>query len=380
VAGNEPLGNLWAELIGDGHLPVFSVRGGRVREVNAAARAAFAGIRVGAEVGELFEERSREKLAEALHKGASGATPELQVGGASGGPPIAVRFLILSAGDEQLFIAQQFDGYSQAMAEKLMFANSQLANMTRELSRQRRDLDMAKEALERQAELRELFIAALAHDLKGPLSAIMLTEATLRHKVVAAQPIEPERHAERVERNARRMLELIDNLLLAARLDSVVSAIHPESFVSTRVDEIARKIADDLAPLADDARVSIVIAATDPLRAPGHACWLEQVIANLLTNAIRHSPPGGRVDVTIALELGEAVCRVADQGLGVPPEDRERIFERFVQRGKRRGSVGLGLYICRRVVDLHHGRIWVDADPRGGAVFAFCIPGARIAE
>jgi len=380
VVGSEPLRSLRAELFGDGQIPVFSVRGGRVHEVNSAARAMFAGARAGTEVGELFEERSREKLTEALHESASGATPELQVRSASGGPPTAVRFLVLSAGGEQLFIAQQFTGYSEALAEKLLSANSQLANMTRELSRQARDLDAAKEALQRQAELRELFIAALAHDLKGPLSTIMLTEATLRHRVAAARPVEPERHAERVERSARRMLELVDNLLLAARLDAVESPIAAESFESLRLDRIAGKVADDLAPLADDARVSIGVAATAPIRAPGNASWLEQVIANLLTNAIRHSPPGGRVDVTIALEGEAAVCRVADQGLGVPPEDRERIFERFVQGGARRGSVGLGLYICHRIVGLHHGRIWVDSSPRGGAVFAFCIPRARIAE
>ena len=112
---------------------MFSVRAGRVQEVNAAARAAFARVRVGTEVSELFEERSREKLARALHKSASGATPELQFWGASGGEPKAVRFLILSTEGEQLFIAQS-PGYSESIAERLMSANSELANLTRELS------------------------------------------------------------------------------------------------------------------------------------------------------------------------------------------------------------------------------------------------------
>jgi signal transduction histidine kinase len=380
VLGNEPLANLRAELVSDGQVPVFAVRNDRVQFANGAARAMFARLRIGTEVTELFDERSREKLAEALHRSASGATPELQIRRPTG-PPLVVRFLILSTSGEQLFIAQQSTGgYSERMAEKLMAANCELANTTRELSRQTRDLEVAKQTLQRQADLRELFVAALVHDLRGPLSAILLSEATLRHQASDAHAADPERHAERVERNARRMLELIDSLLLAARLHSIEGPLPPESLESLRIDEIARKVSRDLAPLAEDTRVSIVVEAGGPVRAPANGCWLERVIANLLTNAIRHSPPGGRVDVTIALEGEEALCKVADQGPGVPPEDRGRIFERFVQRGERRGSVGLGLYVCHMIVDLHGGRIWVEANPGGGALFAFSIPRARIAE
>lgn len=379
MLGSESLANLRAELVADGQVPVFAVRDGRVCEANAAARAVFPLLRVGTDVNELFDGRSREKLAEALRKSASGTTPELQVRRSSG-PPFAVRFLIISSAGEHLFIAQQFDGYSEGMAEKLMQANCKLANTTRELARQAHDLEVARKRLQRQAELREMFIAALAHDLKAPLSAILLTEAAMRHQTSAAHPVDPERHAGRVERNARRMLALTDSLLLATRLDSIDGPVPSESFESLRVDEVARSAADELVPQADDARVTVAVAAAHPVRAPGNTGWIEQVFANLLTNAIRHSPRGGRVDVTIALEGDEAVCKVADQGPGVSPEDRERIFERFVQRGERRGSLGLGLYICQRIVSLHGGRIWVEANPGGGARFAFTLPRASTGE
>lgn len=372
------MASLRARLVGDRQVPVVTVREGRVREANPAARALFPRVDVGTSVSELFEEHSRQKLADALRESASGATPELQVE-RDGGPPLAVRFLVLSVAGEQLFIAQQISGQADGMAEKLMTANCRLTNMTRELSRQARDLDVAKQALQRQSDLRELFIAALAHDLRAPLSTILLTEAILRGEASAGEAVEPERHAGRVERSARRMLELIDALLLAARLDAVDAPIHAGSLPSLRLDEIARKVVDDLAPLADDARVSVVVTAPDPVRAPGDASWLDQVFANLLTNAMRHSPPGARVDVTVALDGTEAVCEVADQGPGIPESERERIFERFTQRGERRGKIGLGLYICRKVVDLHGGRIGVEASPGGGARFAFRLPRASIA-
>lgn len=377
MPGDEPRASLRAELVANAQVPVVAVRDGRVQEANDAARAMFARVAVGTELSELFDERSLEKLVEALRKCASGATPELQVQRASG-PPLAVRFLILSASGEQLFIAQQTTSYSAGMAERLMAANDQLVDLTRELSRRTRELDLAKEALQRQADLRELFIAALAHDLRVPLSAILLTEAALRQKASNAHTVDTEQHVGRVERNASRMVKLIDSLLLAARLDSITSTIPVESFESLSIDEIARKVAEDLAPLAEDARVSLAVTAPDPVRARGNASWLEQVIANLLTNAIRHSPQGTRVEVTIVLDGSEAVCRVADQGPGVPPNDRERIFERFVQRADRRGSLGLGLYICNKIVGLHSGRIWVEPNPGGGARFAFCVPRASI--
>ncbi|HEX8796137.1 MAG TPA: HAMP domain-containing sensor histidine kinase [Polyangiaceae bacterium] len=370
---------LRAELVADGQVPVFAVRDGRVQEANASARAVFAMLRVGADVSELFDERSWEKLAEALRKSTFATSPELQVRRSSG-PPVAVRFLILSCADEQLFIAQHVTGYSEGMVEKLMQANSTLANTTRELSRQARDLDVAKRRLQQQAELREMFIAALAHDLKAPLNSILLTEASLRHKASTARPVEPERHAERVERHARRMVALIDSLLLAARLDAVDGALPAGSVEPVRVDELARRVVDGLSALAADAHVTLAVNAPDAVRAPGNADWLEQVFANLLTNAIRHSPPGRGVDVTVALEGEEAVCRVADEGPGVSREDSERIFERFVQGGERRGSVGLGLYICRRIVSLHGGRIWVEANPGGGARFGFTLPQASLGE
>lgn len=379
MLGSEGLARLRAELVADRQVPVVSVCDGRVHDINDAARAMFTRTRIGDELRDMFDERSMAKLAEVLRTSDAGGTPELQVRREIG-PPLAVRFLVLSASGEQLFIAQPAAGHWEAMAEELMAANSALANLTRELSRRTRDLDAATESLQRQAELRELFIAALAHDLRAPLSTILLTEATMRQRAAGGQPIDTERHIACVERSAGRMLRLIDSLLLTARLDATEPAPTRESFEQVRVDEIARRVADDLTPLAHDAHVAIAVTAPTPVCAPANASWVEQVMANLLTNAIRHSPPGASVEVTIALEGQEAVCTVADRGPGVPTADRERIFERFVQRGERRGTVGLGLYVCRRIVLLHGGRLGVEPNPGGGARFAFRLPRATCAS
>jgi signal transduction histidine kinase len=117
---------------------------------------------------------------------------------------------------------------------------------------------------------------------------------------------------------------------------------------------------DDLPPvLADYARV-------------------EQVLLNLLENAVKYSPGGGRITITSDLFSDEVILHVSDEGIGVPEAERERIFSRFARLNSRAvrqmKGVGLGLYIARAIVRAHGGRIWVDAAPGGGAQFSFSLP------
>lgn len=374
MAGSDPVERWRAGLLADGHgIPVVAIRDGRVHEGNGAARGLFPDLHVGMEVGELFDESCRDKLRDFLEEGASGMTTELEVT-QTNQPPLAARFLLLARPDEQLLVTGASGlGYTEEIGAKLMAANSDLANLTRELSQRMHELDTAKQTMQKFADLREMFIAALAHDLKTPLGVILLSESLLRGKMPLSQVIDAERHIDKVERSAKRMLHLIDSLLFAAHLDSAV-VLATQSLESLSIDDVARETADDLAPFADDGGVRIAVTAPEPVRVRGNRAWLGQVFANLLTNAIRYSPAGTRVDVTVAVEGTEARCDVADHGPGVPPADRERIFDRFVQRGERRGSIGLGLYICRKIIDLHGGRIWVEENPGGGARFVFRIP------
>ncbi len=380
MAGSDALEHWRAALLADGHgIPVVAVRDGRIDEANGTAREFFANLRVGMVVDELVEESCRDKLRDFLREGASGKTVELQVTQTER-PPIAARFLLLASPGEQILLGVGSGlGYTAEVGAKLMAANTDLANLTRELSQRMHELETTRQAMQKLADLRELFIAALAHDLRGPLSVILLSESLLRGKTPPLQAMELTPHCDQVERSAKRMLKLIDSLLFAAHLDSADSLV-AQSLECLSLDQIARETADDLGPLADEGSVRIVVTASEPVRLRGHRAWLGQVFANLLTNAVRYSPAGGRVDVSVTVEGSSARCDVIDQGPGVPPADRERIFDRFVQREERRGSVGLGLYICRKIIKLHGGHIWMEDNPGGGARFVFRIPGAGVSS
>jgi signal transduction histidine kinase len=375
VLGNDSFAKLRADLLAEGQpIPVVVVRDDRVYEANAAAKTFFANVQVGAALEDLLDRRSVGKLAEFRRAGASGLTPELQAKQPQR-PPVAMRFLLLLAPGELWFVAQGALDCSHEIETRLMAANNELAVLTRELTRGMHELKTAKEALQRLAELRELFIAALAHDLKAPLSVIQLCEARLRGSS-PPRPQELASHIVTVERSMKRMLHLIDSLLFAAQLDTAEPRSVLPLFESVPMGEVARTVADDLAALADASGVDIVLTASEAARVRGNRTWLVEVFSNLLVNAIRHSPKGHSVEVNVASAGPEVHCHVADHGPGIPASDRDHVFERWVQRKGRRGSMGLGLYICRRIVALHCGRIWVEDNAGGGARFVVQLPAA----
>jgi two-component system sensor histidine kinase KdpD len=102
---------------------------------------------------------------------------------------------------------------------------------------------------------------------------------------------------------------------------------------------------------------------------------MEQVLINLLENALKYAPPSTAIELSATVSDHELVFEVADRGPGIPPGDEQRIFDKFYRAGPaREGGVGLGLTICRGIIEAHGGRIWVEKRPGGGALFRFTLP------
>lgn len=239
-----------------------------------------------------------------------------------------------------------------------------------------RDVERANAA--RLAELeraKNTFLCGMSHDLRTPLTSIKVAAGLL-----AEQHQERCDHSERsllasLRRNTERLEKLVDEILDMVRLQSGAIRLRRE-LLDIRM--LVREVALGIKPMLDarNQRLSLVL--------PEHevVTWvdrrrLEQVVANLLSNANKYGPEDSSIVVAVREEPQELVVSVADQGPGIPQVDRERVFQPFFRGAPddRTGTgAGLGLAIARSLVELHGGRIWL-ADGEGhGAVLAFCLP------
>lgn len=223
------------------------------------------------------------------------------------------------------------------------------------------------------AHAREEAVATVAHDLRNPLSVAILNASMLRQTELP--PEERTRALERVDRALAGMRRMIESLLDVARMEA--GAIQ----LDLRTTPVAAILADAcelVQPAAALRSVSLEHEADERLRVRADRDRSIQVLANLIDNAVRHSPERGRVRVSARAVDERTLFCVEDQGSGVPEELRDRIFERFWQRegGPRQGA-GLGLAIARGLVELHGGRIWVDSSETGGARFQFTLESDR---
>jgi signal transduction histidine kinase len=223
---------------------------------------------------------------------------------------------------------------------------------------------------ERVAERRDAAVTTLSHDVRSPLTAIAFAAKALEASSASSAPEDVARRAAAIRRNAERILRLVDELLDAARIDSgaIAIAVQPVSLAAVAADVI-----ESVEPIASAGGVRLELVTVGAGRVAADPTRLYQILSNLVTNAVRHSHSGGSVRVLI--EEDSAVrCVVRDEGDGVPADARAHLFERFRRSGEHAGSAGLGLYITRRLVELHGGRIWLEeAGPRG-AGFAFELP------
>ena len=354
-------------------IPAIVVRDGRIASWNAAAHELLGGD-VGRPVEALFDAGSRRKLAEAM--AAAPASCEVQVRPRGNeAVPARVAAVPLGPTDHLLLVAGIAPEYSELMARQLLVANDHLATLTRDLARQSVELEAARTRFESLAELREHFVSMLAHDVRGALQGIVLNAEVIGHAEASGATETLHKALQRIRGNATRVVELVEKVLETARTETGRITLDARP-LSLRA--VARETIEIYAPIADaeSIRLELVDHAGDAL-VPGDRVRLGQVLGNLVENALRHSPARGIV--TLELSATPEVVRLAvrDQGPGIPPELRERIFERFVRGRGTGGSLGLGLYVARQLVELHHGRILVEDVAPHGASLVIEIPRSR---
>jgi two-component system sensor histidine kinase KdpD len=217
-------------------------------------------------------------------------------------------------------------------------------------------------------EQRAALLRSVSHDLRTPLSSIRAVASDLLSDVEYDDATR-RRLLTLVADEAERLDRLVANLLSLSRIESGALRPDREAFA---VDDLVTAAVKRLERLLRDLRVEIELPRELPL-ADGDYTQIDQVVSNLLENAARHAPVGTRVRVGGRATNGYIEVWVDDEGVGVPQFERQRIFEPF-RRGEGSTSSGIGLAICRAIVEAHHGEIAATEAPGGGARFAFTVP------
>ena len=254
-------------------------------------------------------------------------------------------------------------------------ADDEVADLARTLEEMLMALDASRSETEAALSRQREFVADASHELRTPLTSV-LSNLELLQSTLQGEDAEI---AESALRSSQRMRRLVADLLLLARADAGRVASHGPVDLRSVVSDAA----GEALPLADGHDLSVSIQNGDspaPVVA-GAPDDLHRLVLNLIENALRHTPPGTAVEVSAGTSGGEAVIEVADDGPGIPPELRARIFERFVRGGgdtnggARRGGSGLGLAIVKAVAESHSGAVELAAQGDGpGTRFVVRLP------
>ena len=225
--------------------------------------------------------------------------------------------------------------------------------------------------------LRTQFVSGVSHELRTPLAQIRMFAETLVLGRVRSDD-ERRRSLEIIDQEARRLTHLVENLLHFSRSERQSVRVAP---VPTLLGPVIRGMVESFTPLAGTRQVRLHTSLPDSVVASVDEAALRQILLNFLDNAVKYGPDGQTVTIGLDPVRNERTrLWVQDQGPGIPPGDRERIWEQFWRLERDRGSAvagtGIGLSVVRELATLHRGRVWVESAPGGGARFVLELPAA----
>jgi signal transduction histidine kinase len=244
------------------------------------------------------------------------------------------------------------------------------ARLFRELETKSRELEIASRH-------KSEFLASMSHELRTPLNAVIGFSEVLLDRMFGEINERQAEYLRDIWNSGRHLLELLNDILDLSKVEAGQMVLEPNTFVVGSALDYALAMVRERASLH---AITVTVHVADDVGAiEADELRFKQVVLNLLSNAVKFTPDGGSVSVNAYRKGTELNVTVTDTGIGVAPEDQERIFESF-QQGRRGASkeegTGLGLTLSRRIIGLFGGRIWLESTPGEGSTFGFAIPGA----
>lgn len=280
--------------------------------------------------------------------------------------PIILLILVLIIGFSVVlahFLTRQLLSPIKVMAENIedtakVPAYKELVPFVNTIRAQHENILMA-------AKVRQDFTANVSHELKTPLTAISGYAELIENHMV--DPGQETRFAQEIQQNANRLLSLINDIIRLSELDSKEGT--SLAFENLDLDEVARECVKGLQVNAQKHKISLVYDG-EPCQIRANRDMMQELIDNLGQNAIRYNNEGGYVNIRVLKEDGRPTLLVEDNGIGIPKDQQERVFERFYRvdksRSKQTGGTGLGLAIVKHIVALHDTEIQLESEPGKG--------------
>jgi len=261
------------------------------------------------------------------------------------------------------------------------------AVLVRQVESERAETQREREVTARLRELEQMksdFLSVISHELKTPLTVINAAAGLLHEEEVCAHSPTASRLIDNIQRNTGRLLSLVSDLLDMASLEGGQVQLDRQPL---ELSEVIWEAAAAIRPLAEGKQQQLTLPSwSDLLIVEADRRRLEQILVNLLTNAVKFTPAGGAIQVAVQ-RIGSqegnillsrtpyVLCSVSDTGPGIPLSEQPHIFDRFYKGSERRsGGTGLGLSITKSLVELHGGRIWVESEVGKGSTFYFTLP------
>jgi signal transduction histidine kinase len=270
--------------------------------------------------------------------------------------------------DELNRMAASLQALVKGLEEKVEERTGELQQALVELSQKSRELEVASRH-------KSQFLANMSHELRTPLNAIAGFSQVLQQKLFGEINEKQDEYLADILSSANHLLSLINDILDLSKVEAGQVELEVVTFSLREALERGVMMMRELAikngvQLELDADTGVELVEGDERR-------IQQVIFNMLSNAVKFTPEGGRVDVSTAVQNGDVQVAIRDTGPGIAPEDQERIFEEFQQTdvgAEQAEGTGLGLALSKRLVELHGGRLWVESEVGKGSTFVFTLP------
>jgi len=278
--------------------------------------------------------------------------------------------------DEIGTLQQSFNLMTKRLAESYDSLENRVRQRTRQLRAANEQLEEQSRRAQAANRAKSEFLASMSHELRTPLNAIIgFSELLIDEQPSGYDHATRASYLSSIYESGKHLLTLINDILDLSKVEAGRMELRPERF---SLAETVQHVLSTVEPLAAAKHIRFsadTAYAGDVVADEGK---VKQILYNLVSNAIKFTPDDGRIHVSIGQDASGTVVSVEDSGIGIAPEDRERIFLEFQQLdagpGRQHEGTGLGLALTKRFVELHGGRIWVDGEPGQGSIFRFTLP------